>query len=117
MSGEQDGKLEELWFAKKQQWSIAAAAMTLLGAIYGAAHTMTPLVPCEKVIGTILALLIAIAGSIHLVSLQNHLAATRDDEDKKEAWRRGASVLYTLVAVLVIGALVVVYYIWRPVPS
>lgn len=62
-------RLEELRFAKKQQWSIAAAGMTLLGAIFGAAHTMAPLGLWEKTIGAILALLVMFASNLQLFFL------------------------------------------------
>ncbi len=117
MTDPQDGnRLEELRFAKKQQWSIAAAALTLLGAIFGAAHTMAPLGNWEKAGAELLVALIAIAGSVQLLFLQNHLARTRRliDEKDENAWWRGTSILYSLVAALVISAFVVGYYVlWR----
>jgi hypothetical protein len=103
---------EELRFAKKQQWSIAASAMALLGAIFGAVHAMEPLGPWEKAIAAILALGVAIGASMHLWSLQDHLAATRRQIDVSDAkaWLRGTSILYSLIGVLGIIALIVIYY-------
>jgi hypothetical protein len=114
MSVEQDeSRLDELRFAKRQQWSIAAAAMALLGAIFGVAHTMDPLGPGEKAVAAIFALCVGIAACWHLVSLQNHLARTRRliDEKDEDAWWRGGTVLWSLVVVVAISALTVVYYV------
>jgi len=75
--------------------------------------------PWEQWIGVILAGLVMLGGSIQLIFLQNHLARTRRVIDKKddEAWKRGASALYSLVAALVISTVVVAYYIaWRSGP-
>jgi hypothetical protein len=36
-------QLEELRFAKTQQWRVATAAVTLLGAIFVVAHKLHPL--------------------------------------------------------------------------
>jgi hypothetical protein len=109
-------RLDELRFAKKQQWSIATATMTLLGAIFGVAHAMAPLGPWEKAVGSILTILVMFFGNLHLWSLQNHLADTRRliDAKDEDAWWRGASILYSLMGALIIAGLVVVYYVtWR----
>ena len=114
MSVQQDeGRLDELRFAKRQQWSIAAPALALLGAIFGVAHTMNPLGPWEKAVAAIFALCVGIAASWHLVSLQTHLARTRRliNEKDEDAWLRGSSVLWSLVVVVAISALAVVYYV------
>jgi hypothetical protein len=113
---DRSSRLDELRFAKKQQWSIAAAVLTLLGAIFGAAHTMAPLEPWEKAVGSILAIGIMMFGNLHLWSLQNHLAATRRaiDASDEDAWWRGGTILFSLMTVLLISAVVVAYYVlWR----
>ena len=88
--------------------------MALLGAIFGAAHTMAPLGLWEKAFASIFAFAVGIAAGGHLVSLQCHLARTRRLIDKKDedAWWRGGTVLGSLVAVLVISTITVVYYVY-----
>jgi hypothetical protein len=115
MMAEPETRFEELRFAKQPQWSVATATMTLLGAIFGVAHTMSPLGIWEKHAITLLAILVAVAGSLFLHFLQNHLARTRRamDQNDESAWRRGTSILYALVVTVLIGALVVVYSLWR----
>ena len=107
-------KLEELRFAKTQQWRVATAAVTLLGAIFVVGHTLQPLAIFERVIGTVLVTLIAVAGSVFLISLQNHLRRTRIlIQDDPEAWSRGAEVMFTLAGVVIASAIVVGYSLWR----
>jgi hypothetical protein len=119
-SQQNDGRLAELRFAKQQQWSIAAAAMALLGAIFGVAHVMAPLGWWEKALASLFALAVGIVACLHLVSLQNHLARTRRviDEKDEDAWWRGGTILWSLVTVVAISTLAVAYYvIWRSVTS
>lgn len=113
------GGLEELRFAKTQQWRIAAAAITLLAAIFAVAHSLHPLSTVEKVVTTVLVTLVGVFGSIFLFSLQKHLRRTRlrINEKDSEAWLRGAEVLAALVAAVIISAIVVVYSLWRLTPS
>jgi hypothetical protein len=47
--------LEELRFAKKQQWSIATSAVTLIAAIFEIAHVIEEPKPGEKVVEKIVA--------------------------------------------------------------
>lgn len=111
-------RLEEIRFAKTQQWRVATAAITLLGAIFAVAHTLHPLATFEKVLGTVSVTLIATFGSFFLVSLQNHLRRTRvliNDKDS-EAWLRGAEVVFALIAVVVTSAIVAGYSLWREHP-
>jgi hypothetical protein len=51
-------RLEELRFAKKQQWYIATSALTLLAAIFGIAHVIKPTTLDEKKVGTVFVVLI-----------------------------------------------------------
>ena len=68
---------EELRFPKTQQSRIAAAGITLLGAIFSVGHAMhDDLRPAEKVAGTLLVALVSISGSWFLWSLQKHLQQT-----------------------------------------
>ena len=59
--------LQEIRFAKTQQWLIATATMTLLGAVFGAAHTMAPLGLWEKRAATVIAVAIAASGAWFLI--------------------------------------------------
>lgn len=109
-------RLEELRFTKKQQWSVATATLTLLGAIFGVVHTLGALGWYEKAFGAISALLVAGFGILHLWSMQNHLAETRRELDANDegAWWRGGTILGSLIGAIIISAIVVVYYvIWR----
>jgi len=79
---------EEIRFAKKQQWYVATACITLMAAVFTLAekiHTNQ----CEKVIATLVLAAIAFFGIINLLALKKHIADTRlqDDSDRE---RRGA---------------------------
>jgi hypothetical protein len=100
----------EIRFAKTQQWRIATAALTLLGATFAVSRAMQhPLACWEKAVGTVLVVLIGASGALILLQLQSHLAEKRSDH----AWRRGGTVLFSLVAAVVIGAVVGGYSLWR----
>jgi hypothetical protein len=106
---------EEIRFAKTQQWRVAIAALTLLGATFAVSHAMRPLACAEKAAGTVLVTLIGMSGAVILLQLQNHLAEKRREikPDEASAWLRGGAVLFSLVAAVVIGAVVVGYSFWR----
>jgi hypothetical protein len=82
---------EEIRFAKTQQWRIATAALTLLGATFAVSHAMRPLACWEKAVGTLLVALIGVSGAVILLQLQNHLAETRRQikADDPNPWLRG----------------------------
>jgi hypothetical protein len=119
-SGEADKKissgLEELRFAKTQQWRIATSAITLLAAIFAVAHATTGgLKPAEKIAGTLFVALIALSSSWFLCSLQRHLKRKRleiDPEDKT-AWLRGLDILVALITAIILTGVVVGYFLWR----
>jgi hypothetical protein len=120
VSGEEDkertAKLEELRFAKKQQWLIATSAVTLLAAIFGIAHLIEPKPgPREKIVGTIFIALIVAAAWRVLWKLQNHLSETRKllCPDDPNPWFRGVDVLAVLLGAVSLSAYVVGYYVWR----
>jgi hypothetical protein len=107
-------RLEELRFAKKQQWYIATSAVTLLAAIFGIAHVID-LTKGEKKVGTVFVVLIVWLACEFLRQLQGHLKKTRLLLDPKDStpWYRGADILGMLVGIVVFSGLVVAYYLWR----
>jgi hypothetical protein len=107
--------LEELRFAKTQQWRIATSAITLLAAIFAVAHAMADLKPAEKVAGTLFAALVSISSSWFLCSLQSHLKRTRLEigPEDKTAWLRGLDVIVALIGAVILSGGVVVYFLWR----
>lgn len=113
-SNERTHKLEELRFAKSQQWNISTATLTLLGAIFAAAHTLSPISQIEKVVATIIVTLVAAFGSSFLISLQSYISTTRleiNDRDYSARFR-GLDILVALVASIIVGGIIVVYAIW-----
>jgi hypothetical protein len=107
---------EELRFAKKQQWNVAAYVMALLGAMFSIAHAAEPpLQNCEKWLGSLFAALAAMVGAYLLYSLQSHLQTTRRRINPRDddAFHRGTDVLYPLQVTLLIGAAVVIRFFWR----
>jgi hypothetical protein len=117
MSDQEDkdraAKLEELRFAKRQQWSIATSAVTLLAAIFGIAHVFTPK-PTERGVAIVLIGLIVGFACWFLCQLQHHLKVTRLDlnPQDKNPWFRGVDVLGVLAGIVVVSGVVVAYYLW-----
>jgi hypothetical protein len=85
------GLWEELRFAKKQQWTVATAAVTLLAAIYALRHSLTDPLTCnEKIASAIAIVLIAGFSTWFLIKLHSHLQTTRlrlDPNDTNPATR------------------------------
>jgi SNF family Na+-dependent transporter len=106
---------EELRFAKKQQWNVAAAVVALLGAIFAIANATEDLQTWEQFVASLMAALAAGIGCWWLWRLQNHLRDTRLRIDPKDRnpWHRGWDVLYPLLGTLLISAIVVIYFLWR----
>ena len=104
--------LEELRFAKRQQWTVTAGVATF---IVGAYNVVKPLGPCEKVVATVLVTSVVVGGIYWLYGLQDHLRNTRlwiDPRDKR-AWRRGSEIVDGMAGLLVISATAVIYLFWR----
>ncbi len=101
---------EELRFAKKQQWAVAAAVVTLLGAVYGLAHSAVPN-DKEKVLLTVVITLIANTGCSILVSLQRYIHTTRLELEPRDrdALIRGAGIAAALIGVIILSAIGVLY--------
>jgi hypothetical protein len=102
--------LEELRFAKKQQWAIAAAAVTLLGAVYAVAHRAGPSEK-EKVALAVVVTLIATLGCSFLANLQRHMRESRLelDPDDREPLLRGGMIVGALCGVIILSAFTVLY--------
>ena len=106
---------EELRFAKKQQWYVATSAVTLLGAIFAIAR-VTKLNLIEKHAATFLATLVAVFGVYFLWKLQHHLKRVRLElgTTDKSPLLRGVDLALVLSGIVVVSALVVVYFLWCP---
>ncbi len=107
---------EEIRFTKKQQWYVTTAAITLIGALYGVAHTISPPpTNAEKAAATVLVTLIAACTGGVLVSLHDHLAEKRREINKNDPhpWRRGIEIPISLIVAVVTSAFVVIYAWWR----
>ena len=108
--GDRPQWFEELRFAKKQQWAIATAVVTLLAAIVALAHGNDP-GPKEKVVLAVVVTLVAAFGCTFLVMLQRYMRDTRlrIDPTDKDALLRGTSIVGALVGVVILGAIAVLY--------
>jgi hypothetical protein len=102
--------LEELRFAKRQQWQVAIAAITLIaGAFYLVDKAKQPLALWQISVITFLIAVVAAGGCCLLWKLQLHLQDTRlviDTFDRNAFWR-GSEVAIGLAAALIISAVVV----------
>jgi hypothetical protein len=105
---------EELRFAKKQQWAVATASVTLLAAIFALQHSLTDGLKCvERIAFSIAIVLIAIFGTWFLIKLQQHLRDTRlqlDPNDRNPA-TRGADILGVLIGVVILSSICVLYFV------
>jgi len=106
---------EELRFAKKQQWAVATAAVTLLAAMFALQHSAAPppdgLGNKEKVAFGIVVTLVATFGCIFLIMLQRYIRETRLrlNASDRDALIRGLSIAGVLIAVIVLSAASVLY--------
>ena len=108
-------RLEELRFAKRQQWAVAIATITFIAGAFHMAHTVKqPLALWEKHAITIFVSIAGIAGIAMIFKLQYSLRNTRLDinRDDKNPWR-GLDVVLGLVIALIISAAAVCYSLWR----
>src|SRR5215510_8897571 len=101
MADDRAAQFEELRFAKRQQWAIATAAVTLLAAVFGIART-TKVDTVEKAFATIFVVLIASFGIAFLHQLQGHLSRVRIALDPNDAdpWFRGVDILRVLAGIV-----------------
>src|SRR5215813_8634461 len=105
--------MEELRFAKRQQWAVTIAVVTLIA---GAYSMVQPLGPWEKRVAIRLIWIVVAGGWYLLCSLQCHLRNTRlaIDPDDRYPLLRGADVVIGMVGVIIISAGAVRYsLLWR----
>ena len=109
---------EELRFAKKQQWYIATAAVTLLAAIFALQHAAgnaaTPSLDYKEKIALGVAITLVVTfGCTFLITLQNYIRATRLRLNPKdiEAATRGLSIVGVLVGIVILSGVAVLYFI------
>ena len=108
--------LDELRFAKRQQWAVTAAAIALIAGIYHIADNADPeMAPWEQHLAEFLVLIVAAGGIAMLFKLQGHLCRTRLAIDKKDPnpWQRGLDVVIALVIAITVSAIAVCYSFWR----
>jgi hypothetical protein len=106
--------LEELRFAKRQQWTITAAVVALIGGAYGVVQRLGPS-DLEKVAATILVIVVAAGGIYWLADLQRHLYCTRLAVDRwdPDPWWRGWDIVSGMAGAMILSAAVVCYLFWR----
>jgi hypothetical protein len=108
--------LDELRFAKRQQWAVTAAAIALIAGIYHIADNADPpMAPWEQHLAVFLVFCVAAGGIEMLLRLQGHLSRTRLAIDKKDPdpWRRGRDVVIALAIAIAVSAIAVCYSFWR----
>src|SRR5262249_53074133 len=106
--------LEELRFAKRQQWTITAAIVALIAGAYSAVQPLA-LSDLEKVGATILIVVVVAGGIYWLIDLQGHLYRTRlriDRYDPNPRWR-GSEIVSGMAGAMILSAAVVCYLFWR----
>ena len=104
--------LEELRFAKRQQWTITAAVVALIAGAYSLEKSLEP---WEQAVAAILIGVVAAGGIYWLIDLQHHLHRTRlrIDPYDPDPWWRGADVASGMGGAMVISAIVVCYLLLR----
>ena len=127
--------IDELKFAKEQQWKVTNYLLVSLAAIFGIGKALGTLTVCEKILATAFVVAAVVFGVYVLYDLQRHLGKSRDrleaiekeeskcftPEERKllqleqyqSTFRRGLSILVGLILVAVFGGLLVVYALWR----
>jgi hypothetical protein len=111
---------EEIRFLKRQQWAVTIAVTTLLGVILSGTRAEKALDSVYTRHAALMFTLLIAAGGIKLLAmLQDSLKTTRlaIDPNDPDPWRRGAEIMWALMAVTFFSALVVCYFLWLvPVP-
>jgi hypothetical protein len=104
---------EELRFAKKQQWYVATASVTLNAAVI-ALLKGSQLRDCEPLVACLFVGLVAVFGVVVLWQLQNHIRTLREPSDP---WHRTTDVFYLLSFFVVAVAIGVGYCVLRPLQA
>ena len=106
--------LEEIRFAKRQQWTITTAVVALIAGAYTIAVKQS-LDPWEQAIAAILIGVVVAGGIYWLFDLQGHLYRTRlriDPYDPNPRWR-GSEIASGMAGAMIISAIVVCYLLLR----
>jgi len=105
---------EELRFVKRQQWTITAAVVALIGGAYTLAKRQS-LAPWEKAVAAILIGVVVVGGIYWLLDLQAYLHRTRlvVDPYDKDAKERGLKIVYGMIGAMIISEMVVCYLLLR----
>jgi uncharacterized membrane protein len=106
---------EELRFAKRQQWTITAAVVALIGGAYSIASGEDRLDDWEKAVITILIGAAVIGGIYWLLDLHRHLYRTRLAIDRldRDPWWRGGELVSGMIGAMILSAVVVCYLLLR----
>ena len=106
--------LEEIRFAKKQQWYVATSAVTLNAAGFALLRG-SQLRDFEALAAVFFVLFVAAAGVGVLWQLQDHLRSKRRELlEPNPSWHRPTDVVVLLTFVVVSVALVVLYCLSHP---
>jgi RsiW-degrading membrane proteinase PrsW (M82 family) len=106
--------LEELRFAKKQQWYVATSAVTLNAAVFALLRG-SQLRDFEALAAVFIVLFVTAAGVGVLWQLQDHLRNVRRDlKEHDPPWHRPTDVVILLTFVVVAVAFVVLYCLSHP---
>jgi hypothetical protein len=107
--------LEELRFAKRQQWTVTAAVVALIGGTYTIASDKQSLVPWEKAGATILIIAVVAGGIYWLFDPQGHLYRTRLVIDRwdPDPWWRGTDLVTGMAGAQILSGAVVCYLLLR----
>src|SRR5262245_42229549 len=94
--------LEELRFAKRQQWTITGAVIALIAGAYSIAHPKQPLGLWEKYAIADFIWIVVAGGCWLLYRLQRHLRNTRlvIDRDDTNPWRDADIVIGMAIALI-----------------
>ncbi len=107
--------LEELRFAKRQQWAVTLAIIAFIAGAFHMAHTVKPpLGSGERHAVAVSVVFVVVGGWWLLCKLQSHLRNTRlhIDPDDTSPWR-DAHLAIAMGVVLLISAVAVCYSLWR----
>jgi uncharacterized membrane protein len=105
--------LEELRFAKRQQWTITAAVVALIAGAYSMEKSLAL---CWEKCAAAGLIGIVVAGGIYwLFDLQRHLHRTRLAIDRYDPnpWWRGGELVSGMAGAMVLSAIVVCYLLLR----